>query len=194
MWLTVTAFARFIGLFLLTAGIIVVGLTAGGAMTAAERHLVGYAGTAFILLAQLYALRKKFPALARLGPLKLWMERHQTMTLVGAALVVVHAGGGDPPRGLALMSFILMLATVLSGLVGAWIHSRAVKAKSQLRAELKQQGVPAGEIEDRVFLVSMTESTFRYWRTVHAPITVTFFATLVLHVAAMIFFGGVLNE
>lgn len=193
MLLAFGAFARLIGLFFATAGIIVIGFTVGRGMGDAARHLIGYAGTILILLAQTYSLRKRLPVLARFGPLKLWMACHQLLTLLGSALVVVHAGGGDPPRGLALLSFLLMLAAVLSGLVGAWIHARALKARSAMRSELRKQGLSEADVEDQLFLVTMTESTFRSWRSIHRPITMSFFATLFLHVVAMFLFGGVFN-
>lgn len=191
MLLAFGSFARLIALFIATAGIIVVGFTLGSGMSAAERHLLGYSGTILIILAQGYSLRKRLPLLARFGPLKVWMSRHQTLTILGSALVVVHAGGGQPPKGLALVSFLLMLASVISGLAGAWIHARALKARSELRSELRRQGLSDAQVEDELFIISMTESTFRSWKAVHRPITVSFFATLALHVMAMYLFGGV---
>lgn len=175
-----------IGAFWVIAGAFI----AGSFLDGTVRHLIGYAGTFLILVAQVYFLRKKYPSLAWLGPVRVWMKRHEVLTLIGSALVVVHAGGNGMPSGLAMVSIILMLVTAISGMVGAYIHQNAIRARGEMRAELRKQGRSPAEIDEELYLVTLSESAFREWKRVHQPITWGFLVTMVFHIFFMILFGG----
>lgn len=188
-------FLRFALLALAAFWAIVGASLAGSFLGDTTRHVLGYAGFGLILAAQLYFLRKRSTALARLGTVKQWFGRHQIFTMIGALMVVVHSGGGGRmPKGIALVAVVLMLVTVISGMVGAYIHAQAVRARSQLRAELKQKGLSAAEVEDELVMLSFSEAAFRDWRKIHKPITMGFFLATAVHIAAMILFGGPLDR
>lgn len=183
-------FLRFALLAMVAFWAIVVAFLAGSFFSDTARHVLGYAGFGLIMAAQIYFLRKKHAALAVLGTIKAWFGRHQILTMVGALLVVMHSGGGEMPRGMALVSIVLMLVTVISGMVGSYIHGQALRARAQLRAELKQKGLSASEVEDELVMLSFSEAAFRDWKKIHHPITMGFFIATMIHIAAMIFLGG----
>ncbi len=181
-------------MFIVITGILVIGFQIGTLFDDRIRHILGYLGTFAMLFGQMYYMRKKFPQLARLGTLKVWLERHEFLAIFGTFLIVVHAGDGTPPRGMALLTFILMLVTAISGALGSFIHKQILKEKSEMRARLKSQGLDAAAIEDEMYAVSFTEEAFRNWKKVHMPITMAFFTMLLLHMFSMIFFGGLLDR
>lgn len=186
-------FLRFALLALVSFWLIGGAFVGGSFLDATVRHVLGYAGTALILIAQVYFLRKRFPALAWLGPVRVWMKRHEVLTIVGSLLVVAHAGGRDVPKGLALLSIVFMLVTCISGMIGAYIHQRAVRARGELKAQLRREGKKEAEIEDELYLLSLSETAFREWKRVHRPITWFFMVTMTLHIFFMILFGGALK-
>ncbi len=187
-------FIRFALLCLVAFWVIVGGFVIGAQFDDTARHVIGYVGTGAMLLAQFYSLRKRWSALSRFGSLRDWLQRHKGLALAGSALVVVHGGSGTMPRGLAMLAILLMLVTTLSGVVGHYIHARALKARSELRAELKKQGLSDAQIEDELFMLSFSEAAFREWKRVHHPITNAFFAVTLIHILSMMFFGGVLKR
>ncbi len=189
----VETFLRFILLSLVSFWLIGGAFVLGSFLDGTVRHALGYLGTLLILVAQVYFLRKRYQSLAWLGPIRVWMKRHEILTIVGSLLVVVHAGGRDVPKGLALISIVFMLVTAISGMIGAYIHNRAVRARGELRAELRKQGKKEAEIEEELYLLSLSESAFREWKRVHRPITWFFLATMTLHIFFMILFGGSLK-
>ncbi len=183
-------FLRFALLCIGAFWVIAAAFIAGSFLDGTVRHLIGYLGTFLILLAQVYFIRKKYPKLTWLGPVRVWMKRHEVLTLVGSALVVVHAGGNGMPSGLAMVSIVLMLVTAISGMVGVYIHNKAIRARSEMRSELRKQGKKDAEIEEELYLVTLSESAFREWKRVHQPITWGFMLTMTLHIFFMILFGG----
>lgn len=189
-----STFARFGALLLVSFWAIVGAFVAGSFLGDTPRHVIGYAAAGSILLAQAYSLRKRLPALKRLGSLPSWLRYHKALAIAATALAVIHAGSGEMPRGLALVTVVAMLVTALSGVVGAYIHARALRERSQLRTELKKEGFSDAEIEERIFLLSLSEATFREWKTIHKPITYAFFGLLALHVVVMLVFSGVLDR
>ncbi len=189
-----TSFARF-GLFLILSFWAIVGaFVAGSFLDDPRRHLVGYLAAVSILVAMVYSLRKRLPALKRLGPIPRWLRYHKVLAVTATAAAVVHAGAGEMPRGLALLTIVSMLVTALSGVVGAVIHARALRERQEMRAELRREGFTDREIEERIFLLSLSEAAFREWKRIHKPITYAFFGLLTVHVVAMIVFAGVLDR
>lgn len=194
MVLATMPLARFAILFVTAVASISVALTIGSGLSDTGRHEAGYIGLGLLMIGQLYYVRKKWPNLFPFGTLKGWMAGHRSLTAIGTFLIIVHAGDGDAPRGLAALALIFMLATALSGMTGSYIHSHAARARAAFRADLKRQGFDDAAIEEELFLLSFSEQAFRQWRKVHVPITAAFFTLTVLHVFAMILFGGVVNH
>lgn len=174
--------------------VIVGGFFLGSQMLNVERHLIGYAGTGLILLAQVYTVRKRYPKILKFGTLKGWMAAHRVMTLTGAGLVIIHTGSSEMPQGIALITAVIMMVTTLSGVVGAYIHNHAIRERAALRQSLAQQGLSKQAIEDELYLISFSEATFRDWKKIHQPITMAFFAALFIHVLSMIYYGGILQR
>lgn len=170
--------------FLLFSLILVSAVAAyyGHLLSDGTRHVLGYLGLGLILLAQYYLWAKFHPRWRWGWPIRRWLRLHMALALGGAFLILFHAASGRMPRGLALMAVVAMLATAASGITGALLHGRALR--------LVRAGEERGLGEDELFLLSLTEETFRRWREVHHPITYAFFFLAGAHLMAMLLLLG----
>jgi len=65
-------------------------------------HPLGVVGSSMMLLMLLYSVRKRVPALRRVGPLGRWLDGHIYLGVFGPLLVILHSGFkvGAPPAPL----------------------------------------------------------------------------------------------
>lgn len=82
---------------------------------------LGIVGTAMIGFGVVsYALRKRVRALARLGKLKVWLQLHILLCLLGPFLVLLHTTFKF--GGLVAIAFWSMAVVVASGVFGRWVY------------------------------------------------------------------------
>lgn len=86
-------------------------------------YWIGVGGGVTMLLLFAYPLRKRWPALARLGKAKHWFVAHMVLGIAGPVLVLAHSTFhiGSINAGVALFS---MLVVAASGVVGRFIYLR----------------------------------------------------------------------
>ncbi len=86
-------------------------------------YWIGVAGGVCMLLLFLYPLRKRWPALARLGKAKHWFVVHMALGILGPVMVLAHSTFrvGSLNAGVALYSMLIVAA---SGIVGRFIYMR----------------------------------------------------------------------
>jgi hypothetical protein len=86
-------------------------------------YWIGVCGGVSMLLLFAYPLRKRWPALARLGKAKHWFVAHMVLGIAGPVLVLAHSTFhiGSINAGVALFS---MLVVAASGVVGRFIYLR----------------------------------------------------------------------
>ena len=83
---------------------------------------LGLLGVATFLGIFLYAIRKRWKPLGRIGKTKNWLDIHVVMGVSAPILITFHAG--FRMRGLAGTSYWIMLAVALSGIVGRYLYSQ----------------------------------------------------------------------
>lgn len=103
----------------------------------------------------LYPLRKRWPWLGRIGKTRHWLDIHILLGLSAPVLVTLHSS--FKLRGIAGMAYWIMIAIVISGIIGRYLYSQIPrtmsaaemsladlqKATEELGAELeRQQTVP----------------------------------------------------
>jgi hypothetical protein len=108
-------------------------------------YWLGVVGGSLMLVLLIYPLRKRFEALAILGPLKHWFRFHMFAGIAGPLIVLFHSTlrVGSFNAAIALVSMVLV---VVSGLVGRVLYrkihnglygSRATEAELQRSLELQ---------------------------------------------------------
>jgi hypothetical protein len=142
-------------------------------------YWLGICGGSLMLVLLIYPLRKRFRALAFLGPLKHWFRFHMFAGVAGPVIVLFHSTFrvGSFNAAIALASMLLVVA---SGIVGRVLYrkihhglygSRATVA--ELQRTLEQQmaslkdaltALPAIEQEVRRFAVLATRQPTGRWR------------------------------
>lgn len=83
-------------------------------------HLLGIAGSAFMLLLLLYSIRKRFRFARNWGNLNTWLHAHIFLGFAGPLLVLLHTVFKF--SGIVSISFWSMVLVVLSGVVGKYIY------------------------------------------------------------------------
>lgn len=148
---------------------------------------LGIAGTLLILGSFGYALRKR--KLIRRGQPATLLRLHERMAWLGSLLILVHAGIHFNAI-LGWLAVWAMLINVASGLTGKFLLKRSQRALEASRQTLRQQGLTAEELEERLYWDSLTFDVVRQWRAVHFPITLAFAVLATAHIVSILLFWG----
>jgi len=142
-------------------------------------YWLGVAGGSLMLVLLIYPLRKRYRALAVLGPLKHWFRFHLAAGIAGPVIVLFHSTFriGSFNAAIALASMLLVVA---SGLVGRFVYrkihhglygSRATAAELQRMLELQMESMrelllrlPLVEREIRHFSALLSQRPDGRWR------------------------------
>jgi hypothetical protein len=146
---------------------------------------LGIPGTLLIAGSFVYSLRKR--KLIRLGKPAAALRLHEQLAWVGSLLVLVHAGVHFN-GALAWLAVAAMLVNVGSGLTGKGLLERSRRRLEDLRVRLRDEGLPADAIEERLYWDSLTVDVVKQWRVVHFPITAAFVLLALAHVVAVFVF------
>ncbi len=144
-------------------------------LTWVGRYL-GPVGTLLIALSFLYSLRKR-KAISFGAPKRL-LELHETLSWVGALLILVHAGI-HLNAILPWLAVLAMLVVVASGFTGSVLVKRAM-------ASLKTRTASAAATEDNLTLDAVTLDLMKRWRQVHLPINAVFVVLFGIHLATIL--------
>lgn len=148
---------------------------------------LGIPGTLLILSSFAYSLRKR--KLIRFGQPARLLLLHQRMAWLGSLLVLVHAGIHFNAI-LGWLAVWAMLIDVGSGLTGKFLMERSRRRLDDARQRMLQQGIPAEELEERLYRDSLTFDMMKQWRAVHLPITLAFAVLATAHIVAVFLFWG----
>lgn len=83
-------------------------------------HVLGWTGSAFMVVMMLYSVRKRFSMFAHWGPLRHWLSAHIFLGIMGAMLVTLHTT--FKLGGIVATSFWSMIVTVIFGVLGRYIY------------------------------------------------------------------------
>jgi hypothetical protein len=148
---------------------------------------LGIAGTLLILGSFRYSLRKR--KLIRSGQPMQLLRLHEYLAWLGSLLILVHAGIHFNAI-LGWLAIGAMLVNVGSGLTGKYLLERSRRRLDEARQRLRQQGLSADELEDRMYWDSLTFDVVKKWRLVHFPITLAFGVLALGHIVAVFLFWG----
>jgi UPF0716 family protein affecting phage T7 exclusion len=148
---------------------------------------LGIAGTLLILFSFRYSLRKR-RIISNGNPVTL-LRWHEYLAWLGSLLILVHAGIHFNSI-LGWLAVWAMLINIGSGLAGKFLLDRARKRMLAARQTMLRQGVPEAELEERVYLDTLTFDAVKQWRAVHFPITLAFGVLALAHIIAVFLFWG----
>jgi hypothetical protein len=89
-------------------------------------HPLGVAGLLMMVVPVLYAVRKRWAPLARLGSMRGWLEFHIFCGIVGPVLVTFHTSFKF--NGIISVAYWSMMAVMASGFVGRYLFVRIPKS------------------------------------------------------------------
>lgn len=148
---------------------------------------LGIAGTLLILGSFRYSLRKR-KIITQGNPVSL-LRRHEYMAWFGSLLILVHAGVHFNSI-LGWLAVGAMLINIGSGLAGKFLLDRARRRMQAARETMLRKGVQATELEEQVYLDTLTFDVVKQWRAVHFPITLAFAVLALAHIVAVFLFWG----
>jgi hypothetical protein len=146
---------------------------------------LGIVGTLLILASFGYSLRKRKSI--RWGRPGTWLRAHELTAWLGSVLVLVHAGIHFNAI-LGWLAVGAMLINVGSGLTGKFLLDRSRRRLEQARQQMQARGLPAQELEERMYWDSLTYDVVRQWRSIHLPITLAFAVLAAAHASAEFLF------
>jgi hypothetical protein len=146
---------------------------------------LGIPGTLLILSSFLYSMRKR--RLIAFGRPKTLLNLHETLTWLGALMILVHAGV-HVYAILPWLALLAMLVNVISGMTGKYLLERSRRHLAARRDAYARDGLDDAEIERALFWDAATFDLMRQWRTVHLPITLAFAVLGLAHIFSILLF------
>jgi len=146
---------------------------------------LGIPGTLLILLSFLYSMRKR--KLISFGKPKILLILHETLTWIGALMILVHAGIHIYTI-LPWLALFAMLVNVISGMTGKYLLDRSRRFMAEKRQAYLTEGLSEEEVEKRLFWDAITFDLMKKWRAVHLPITLAFAVLGLAHILSIFLF------
>jgi hypothetical protein len=146
---------------------------------------LGIPGTILILLSFLYSMRKR--KIISFGKPKTLLTLHETLTWVGALMILVHAGVHIYTI-LPWLALIAMLVSVISGMTGKYLLDRSRRFMAEKRQVYVTQGLSEEAVEKQLFWDATTFDLMKKWRAVHLPITLAFAVLGITHILSILLF------
>ena len=143
---------------------------------------LGIPGTILILLSFFYSLRKR--KLIGRGNPKTLLTLHETLTWIGALMILVHAGVHIYAI-LPWLALVAMLVNVISGMTGKYLLDRSRRFLAEKKAAYAQRGMSDAAIEKQLFWDATTFDLMKKWRAVHLPITLAFAVLGLTHILSI---------
>jgi hypothetical protein len=145
---------------------------------------LGVLGTLFILLSLGYSMRKR--KIIHVGKPKTLLRLHETFTLLGAMMILVHAGVHFYAI-LPWLALTAMMVSIISGMTGRYLLNRSQHFIIERKAELATQPITE-EDEKELFWDSVAIESMKKWRTIHFPITFIFGVLSLTHILTILLY------
>jgi hypothetical protein len=146
---------------------------------------LGIPGVLLILGSITYSLRKR--KVITSGQPAQFLRWHEWLAWLGSLLVLVHAGIHFNAI-LGWLAVWAMLINVGSGLTGKYLLARSKRRLDETRAQMREQGLTPGQLDERTYWDSMTFDVVKRWRVIHFPITLAFAVLGTAHIVATCLF------
>ena len=148
---------------------------------------LGIPGILLILGSFGYSLRKR-KLISSGKPMHL-LRLHELMAWLGSLLVLVHAGIHFNAI-LGWLAVVAMVINVGSGLTGKFLLERSRRRLEEARKNMRERGLSAAELDERLVQDSLTFDVVKQWRVIHFPITLAFAVLAATHIVAVFLFWG----
>ncbi len=146
---------------------------------------LGIPGVMLILLSFFYSMRKRKKI--SFGKPKTLLILHETLTWIGALMILVHAGIHIYAI-LPWLAVAAMLINVISGMTGKYLLDRSRRFLAEKKDIHAQQGLTEEEIDKKLFWDATTFDLMKKWRAVHLPITLAFAVLGITHILSILLF------
>lgn len=146
---------------------------------------LGIPGTLLILTSFLYSLRKRKKI--TFGKPKTLLRLHETLTWLGALMILVHAGI-HVYAILPWLALAAMLINVFSGMTGKILLDRSKRFLAAKRETYLSDGLSEEQVEKRLFWDATTYDLMKKWRSIHLPITLAFVVLGLGHIISILLF------
>jgi len=146
---------------------------------------LGIPGVILILMSFFYSMRKRKKI--SFGKPRNLLILHETLTWLGALMILVHAGIHIYTI-LPWLAVVAMLINVISGMTGKYLLDRSRRFLTEKKATYSQQGLSEEDIEKKLFWDATTLDMMKKWRVVHLPITLAFAVLGITHILSILLF------
>jgi hypothetical protein len=146
---------------------------------------LGIPGTLLILSSFFYSMRKH--KLISIGRPKTLLTLHESLTWLGALMILVHAGV-HVYAILPWLALIAMLISLISGMTGKYLLDRSRGFLADKKAAHEAQGLAGEELEKALFWDAAALDLMKQWRAVHLPITLAFGVLGLAHIVSILLF------
>ena len=128
----------------------------------------GVVAAALVLLLAAYGLRKRAYA-SRLGGLEGWLHSHVWLGVAVAVVALLHSGLRCEDR-VAVAAFLLLLAVVGSGLVGAYLYQAVPRRLTAVEGDQAPEEISAELNRLAASMARLTASRSATFRRIHAAL------------------------
>lgn len=146
---------------------------------------LGIPGVILILLSFFYSMRKRKKI--SFGKPKTLLILHETLTWMGALMILVHAGIHIYTI-LPWLALLAMMVNVISGMTGKYLLERSRRFLAEKKDFYLQQGLSEEAVEKKLFWDASTFDLMKKWRKVHLPITLAFAVLGITHIISILLF------
>ena len=146
---------------------------------------LGIPGVILILLSFFYSMRKRKKI--SFGKPKTLLILHETLTWLGALMILVHAGIHIYTI-LPWLALTAMMINVISGMTGKYLLDRSRRFLADKKEFYAQQSFSEESIEKKLFWDATTFDVMKKWRAVHLPITLAFAVLGIAHIISIFLF------
>ena len=146
---------------------------------------LGIPGTLLILLSFFYSMRKRKKI--SFGKPKTLLRLHETLTWLGALMILVHAGV-HVYAILPWLALIAMMVNIISGMTGQYLLDRSRRYITEKKAGYTERGLTAEAAEKALFWDAVTFDLMKKWRAVHFPITLIFAVLGTTHIFSILLY------
>jgi hypothetical protein len=171
-----------------------VGLIGGAVLVDAMLHwldlvwvgrYLGIPGTLLIVASFLYSMRKR--KLIAIGRPKTLLSMHESLTWLGAMMILVHAGV-HVYAILPWLALAAMMVSLVSGMTGKYLLERSRRFLAAKQDTYSARGLEGEALEKAMFWDAATLDAMKQWRTVHLPITLAFGVLSIAHIVSILLF------
>ena len=146
---------------------------------------LGIPGVMLIMLSFFYSMRKR--KIINFGKPKTLLTLHETLTWIGALMILVHAGIHIYAI-LPWLALFAMLVNVISGMTGKYLLDRSRRFLAEKKELYTQQGMSGDDVDKKLFWDATTFDLMKQWRKVHLPITLAFGVLGITHILSIVLF------